>query len=249
MIRTCEICNFTTKYKNVYDNHNKSARHIRRKNTINEEIITVEIPIIELCELLDDNLCCSTCKKKYTTRSGLWKHKKKCLPKVETKIGVIESIMLAKINELQNQLAPLLQNTIQTQEVSAATEIELVNNKKRVEILEKTYLKKQKRHHFEDNNVIYIVTTEDNKLRRNYIVGKARNLTNRLSTYNKTAEHEVVYHKKCPDEQTMHIIESMLIKKLEKYRECANRDRFILPEDADISLFTNVIDTAVTFFD
>ena len=41
MIRTCEICNFTTKYKNVYDNHNKSARHIRRKNTINNEDIIV----------------------------------------------------------------------------------------------------------------------------------------------------------------------------------------------------------------
>ena len=74
-------------------------------------------------------------------------------------------------------------------------------------------------------------------------------MTYRLSTYNKTAEHEVVYHKKCPDEQTMSIIESMIMKKLEKYRECANRDRFILPEDADISLFTNVIDTAVTYFE
>jgi hypothetical protein len=233
----------------VYDNHNKSARHIRRKNTINNEDIIVEIPIIELCELLDDKLCCSTCKKKYTTRSGLWKHKKKCLPKVETNIGVIESIMLAKINELQNQLAPLLQNTIQTQEVSAATEIDLETKTKRIEVLEKTYLKKQKRHHFEDNNVIYIVTTEDNKLRRNYIVGKARNLTNRLSTYNKTAEHEVVYYMKCHDEQTMGIIEAMVMKKLEKYRECANRDRFILPEEADISLFTDAIDTAVAYFE
>jgi hypothetical protein len=157
--------------------------------------------------------------------------------------------MLAKISELQNHIAPFLQNSVHTQEVSAATEIELENNKKRVKLLEKTYLKKQKRYHYEDSNVIYIVTTEDNKLRRNYIVGKARNLTNRLSTYNKTAEHEVVYHKKCPDEQTMNIIESMVMKKLEKYRECANRDRFILPEDADISIFTNVIDMSVIFFD
>jgi hypothetical protein len=38
-------------------------------------------------------------------------------------------------------------------------------------------------------------------------------------------------------------------KKLEKYRECANRDRFILPEDADISLFTNTVDSCVSFFE
>jgi len=169
----------------------------------------------------------------------------------------MDSIVLERINELQNQLVPLIQNMPQhhpvicdqTQGVSHSNEIELESSKKRIEQLEKTYLKKQKRHHFVDNNVIYIVTTEDNKLKRNYIVGKARNLTLRLSTYNKTAEHEVVYHRKCPDEHTMNIIESVVMKKLEKYRECANRDRFILPEDADISLFTNTVDASVAFFE
>jgi len=235
VVHTCECCNFSTLYKQVYNTHLRSNRHNELINYTNN----------------DDKIynTCKCCGKKYKSYSALWKHKKKCLPKVETNNDVIESIMLAKISELQNHIAPFLQNSVHTQEVSAATEIELENNKKRVKLLEKTYLKKQKRYHYEDSNVIYIVTTEDNKLRRNYIVGKARNLTNRLSTYNKTAEHEVVYHKKCPDEQTMNIIESMVMKKLEKYRECANRDRFILPEDADISIFTNVIDMSVIFFD
>ena len=38
-----------------------------------------------------------------------------------------------------------------------------------------------------------MLTTEDNKKKRIYIIGKATNLTQRLSSYNKTAEHEVVY--------------------------------------------------------
>ena len=98
MIRTCEICNFTTKYKNVYDNHNKSARHIRRKNTINEEIsaepdLTPKVALLP--EEFDDNpnnLCCLTCKKIYTTRSGLWKHKKTCKPPTEGAKNTFNSV-------------------------------------------------------------------------------------------------------------------------------------------------------------
>ena len=40
---------------------------------------------------------------------------------------------------------------------------------------------------------------------RVYILGKATNLTNRLSTYNKSDEHEVVYYQGCGDEETMSI--------------------------------------------
>ena len=247
----CECCNFSTIYKHVLRNHLDSTRHKKLSDNNN---------------VYDKLWICTYCQQKYTTHSGLWRHSKHCKPPIRENAILDDHhiSVLEKINELQNQLVPFIQNTLQThqiaslsteldrnltQEVSIATAIELENKTKRVELLEKTYLKKQKRHYFHDNNVIYIVTTEDNKLRHNYIIGKAKNLTFRLSTYNKTAEHEVVYYKKCPDEHTMNIIESMVMKKLEKYRECANRDRFILPEDADISLFTDVIDASVVFFE
>lgn len=81
-----------------------------------------------------------------------------------------------------------------------------------------------------------------------YIVGKAQNLKNRLSSYNKTCKHEVVYYKKCKDEATMNISESMVLNKLNNYREKANRDRFILPKDKDINFFINIVDSCVNFF-
>ena len=46
----------------------------------------------------------------------------------------------------------------------------------------------------------------------------------------------------------MNIIESMILTKLKDYKECANRDRFILPLEKDISFFTNIIDNAINFF-
>jgi hypothetical protein len=101
---------------------------------------------------------------------------------------------------------------------------------------------------YPERNVIYMLTTEYNKKKRNYIIGKAINLTNRLSTYNKTAEHEVIYFKQCNTEENMNVIETMILLKLRKYQEKANRDRFILPLEKDISFFTNIIDECVEFF-
>ena len=46
----------------------------------------------------------------------------------------------------------------------------------------------------------------------------------------------------------MNVIEKMVLTKLNKYREIANRDRFILPLENDIILFTNIIDDCVNFY-
>ena len=85
------------------------------------------------------------------------------------------------------------------------------------------------------------------KKERRYILGKATNLTNRLSTYNKSDEHEVVYYQGCVDEDKMSIVETMVFNKLKQYRERANRERFVLPEDSDISLFIKAIKECIEF--
>ncbi len=118
---------------------------------------------------------------------------------------------------------------------------------KKIKQLENLVIQKQKRNDYPEKNVIYIITTEDNKKKGIYIVGKAKELTNRLSTYNKTCEHEVTYYKSCENEKYMNLIELMVLSKLDKYREKANRDRFILPKNKDISYFTNIIDESINF--
>jgi hypothetical protein len=118
----------------------------------------------------------------------------------------------------------------------------------KIQLLQDTYQKKQQRKDYPEKNVIYILTTEDNKKKRTYIIGKANKLKNRLSSYNKTAEHEVVYYKECKDTETMNLIEGMVLKKLDQHREKANRDRFILPQEKDITFFTSIIDKSIEFF-
>jgi hypothetical protein len=119
----------------------------------------------------------------------------------------------------------------------------------RIKLLEDMYVNKQPRKDYPDKPLVYMLTTEDNKNKRTYIIGKTINLKSRLSVYNKTAEHEVVYYKVCKDTETMTLSEGMILKKLKMFKEKANRDRFILPDEKEITYFMNTIDICVQFFE
>ena len=117
----------------------------------------------------------------------------------------------------------------------------------RIKQLEAVCLSKQRRVEYPERNVIYMLTTDDHRQRRTYIIGKAKNLTNRLSTYNKTCDHTVIYYRECKNDDDMDAAETMVLTKLRSHREQANRDRFILPEDKDETFFTQTIDECVRF--
>jgi cob(I)alamin adenosyltransferase len=117
----------------------------------------------------------------------------------------------------------------------------------RIRQLESVCLSKQRRVEYPERNVIYMLTTEDHLRRRTYIIGKAKNLTSRLGTYNKTCDHTVIHYRECKNEEDMDTSETLILNKLRDYREQANRDRFILPEDKDVSFFTETIDKCISF--
>ena len=57
----------------------------------------------------------------------------------------------------------------------------------------------------------------------------------RLSTYNKTEEHQVIYKQECKTTKSMDIIEKLII------------DRFKLSSKKDINYFIEVINRCITF--
>ena len=145
-------------------------------------------------------------------------------------------------------------------EIMMTGKIDITNTKSYKELLEENkghkiqiqklnnkYVKKQSRIEYKESNVIYILTTKLLKKERRYILGKATNLTNRLSTYNKSDEHDVVYYQECPDVESMAVVETMVFQRLKKHREQANRERFILPKGEHIDLFRDVINETIEF--
>jgi hypothetical protein len=121
------------------------------------------------------------------------------------------------------------------------------NKQLKIQLMTKKYVKKQPRIQFDESNVVYILTTANMKKERRYILGKATNLTSRLSVYNKSDEHEVVYYQECPDQEKMSVVETLVFCKLNEYREQANRERFLLPEGTSIDLFLDTIRECIKF--
>jgi hypothetical protein len=118
----------------------------------------------------------------------------------------------------------------------------------KIQYLTKKYVKAQPRIQYEEEYVVYILTTKLMKKERRYILGKATNLTSRLSVYNKSDEHEVVYYASCEDEETMGCVKTIVFQLLKEYREQANRERFFLPEEKEIVFFSNIINKSIEFF-
>ena len=134
-----------------------------------------------------------------------------------------------------------IKNTKSYRELRAANK----DKELKIKYLTQKYVKRQPRLQYDVPNVIYILTTQTHKLEGRYILGKAENLTNRLSVYNKTDEHEVVYYQGCRDDTCMKIAEQMIFYNLEQYREQANRERFVLPKSCDINLFIDEIKNTI----
>ena len=122
------------------------------------------------------------------------------------------------------------------------------NHQIKIQYMTKKYVKAQPRVQYEERNVVYILTTKRMKKDRVYILGKAINLTSRLSVYNKSDEHEVVFYASCGSEEKMSCVENMVFQCLSEYREQANRERFILPEEEKIDFFSDVINKSIKFF-
>ena len=67
----CNICNYVTSHKGHFNEHLISLRHIRRKHleTKNQQFGGNSATSV---------LQCNKCNKNFSSRSGLWKHNKKC---------------------------------------------------------------------------------------------------------------------------------------------------------------------------
>jgi hypothetical protein len=255
----CGYCNKLFTSKGNLNTHQKTANfciQIQNKNQDNLEFEKTDI----------ENMfySCEFCNKKFSSKQRLKTHLEICIEKYKREILnlkiIIEQLKLnEKViirleienkllketnnchNNINNQLLELQNGIQEIAKISIEQKNDTISN------MVKKYVKKQPRKQFDCSYVIYILTTSSLKKDRRYILGKAKNLTNRLSTYNKTDEHEVVFYQVCDNEEFMNLLEPTVFKKLNIHREQANRERFILPEDKNINFFIDIIKNCFEF--
>lgn len=156
--------------------------------------------------------------------------------------------ILDEKNKLEEENKRIQEEKLELKEENKfLTEAHLEKNKE-IKNLQNKVIQKQRKPKCKDRNCVYLVQDEHHKKERIYIIGKAIDLDDRLSSYNKTHDTEIIYYRSCNSAKQMNHIEKCVLTKLDRYRQVANRDRFILPENEDISLFTNVVDLFVDAF-
>ena len=95
---TCENCDYYTSSKKDYNKHLFTSKHEKITNCQHVNIKNPSIDNIMNENISDKKIFICDCGKKYKERSGLWKHKKKCISdnieteKNEFKICINENI-------------------------------------------------------------------------------------------------------------------------------------------------------------
>ena len=133
----------------------------------------------------------------------------------------------------------MLTGKVDIRDNKTTEELDIMNKenkllKNRIKLLESKVLQKQPRETFEENkNVVYIVTTEYKEAQGHYKIGKAQDLQKRMSVYNTTDKHEVIYSTSCKNKKSMDLLEQLVHMKLEDKRIEPNKEWFESEEDAE----------------
>jgi hypothetical protein len=96
----------------------------------------------------------------------------------------------------------------------------------KIEFFERKYIQRNRRVDYTEKSVVYIITTESRELKKEYKIGKTQDLTNRLSTYNTTEDHKVVFYLDCESQDEMNTLEKIVFAQLSHLRIRANREWF-----------------------
>jgi hypothetical protein len=133
----------------------------------------------------------------------------------------------------------MLTGKVDIRDNKTTQELDIMNKenkllKNRIKLLESKVLQKQPREVYEENkNVVYVVTTDVKEANGYYKIGKAQDLQKRMSVYNTTDKHEVIYSTSCKTKKNMDILETVVHNRLEDKRVEPNKEWFESEEDGE----------------
>jgi len=154
----------------------------------------------------------------------------------------IQSI-LDRNKELEEEKLRIENELLEKESLLEEKENIIEETKEELTKLTKKYVKPPKEV-IDGQNFVYLITSEEKEELGEFVIGKSLSLTNRKENYNqeKLHNHKIIYYRSFKCSKIMDIAESLILSKCGKYRCKASRDVFQLPEDSNISLFTDLFD-------
>jgi hypothetical protein len=123
----CEKCDYRTSKKSSFDKHLLTDKHSVSVAGDTKDA-TCDKKVAKSCSLI-----CENCNKTYTSRNGLWKHKKTCMPtEKETNITEISPELIMSVlqqnKELQTMLMEQNKTIIELSKNNTITNNSITNN-------------------------------------------------------------------------------------------------------------------------
>lgn len=189
----CEYCNFSTSNKKDYMRHLSTRKHEINKISMENLRNTQETPIIT-----PENptaYCCEYCSKSYKEPSGLWRHKKKCLPPPAPVPTQDPAPAQAPAQALAQDPAPD-QDTSSNQPITTAMMMEVMKQSKEIQ----TFLMEQNAKLMEDCKMFMELY---HKERANTITCSNSNNNSNNNNSNNTFNLNFFLNEKCKDAITL----------------------------------------------
>ena len=115
----CQFCDYNCNTKFLWEQHlstrkHKSATSATKPQHENMHLEDNKAEFVELPHV------CSVCMKGYKSRSGLWRHQKKCIDKKENKETNLENMIVTKSDVASDDMKTLVREMMSHMETQAA---------------------------------------------------------------------------------------------------------------------------------
>ena len=115
----CKACDYKCSKKFLWDQHLSTRKHKSATSATNPQHQNMHLQA-DQCELVETLHTCSVCSKSYKSRSGLWRHQKKCIEKEDAKVEILENMIVSKTESASDDMKILVKEMMAHMKTQAA---------------------------------------------------------------------------------------------------------------------------------
>tara|TARA_A200000113_G_C8866597_1_gene355011 strand:+ start:1295 stop:2239 length:945 start_codon:yes stop_codon:yes gene_type:complete len=115
----CKACDYKCSKKFLWDQHLSTRKHKSATQATNPQHKNMPLHgnnpgLVECLHI------CSVCSKSYKSRSGLWRHQKKCIEKEDAKVEKLENMIVSKTETAPDDMKILVKEMMEHMKTQAA---------------------------------------------------------------------------------------------------------------------------------
>lgn len=126
----CKICHYSCSKKFLWEQHLSTRKHQSATSATKSQRKNMHLQGTN-GELVETLHTCSVCSKSYKSRSGLWRHQKRCIEKEDDNVVNLENIIVTKTETASDDMKTLVREMMshmKSQAVQLKDQTKIIND-------------------------------------------------------------------------------------------------------------------------